>query len=212
MWRGCGTDTTHKYYHLCTYYRPLQVSSQPFSWRLVQWAFPTIWSWVSVNAMRVCAKQHYRFGTVLVCMPWVHILSVVWFVFGFEQTCPALELFEVNGCSGGSYWLRGLRIGHKISEGNGMCGGIIAFRSDVGRMCVRTLSRYFFVDFTRHQRCSEWNWLLWNSRDFLAPIHTRRYWDLDRQGGCENILEGLIGLMTMMERWNRMSYWGGSGA
>ena len=27
----------------------------------------------------------------------------------------------------------------------------------------------------------------------LSDDHTRRYWRLDRQGGCENMLEGLFG-------------------
>ena len=34
----------------------------------------------------------------------------------------------------------------------------------------------------------------------LGGNHTRRYWGLDRQGGCKNIWEGAIGLMTMVER------------
>ena len=35
----------------------------------------------------------------------------------------------------------------------------------------------------------------------LSDDHTRRYWGLDRQGGCENILEGLTGVMTVVEIW-----------
>ena len=34
----------------------------------------------------------------------------------------------------------------------------------------------------------------------LGGDYTRRYWKLDRQGGCENMLEGLIGVMTRVER------------
>ena len=29
---------------------------------------------------------------------------------------------------------------------------------------------------------------------YLGGDHTWRYWGLDRQGGCENILEGLVGV------------------
>ena len=43
-------------------------------------------------------------------------------------------------------------------------------------------------------------WTLFIPASHLGGDHTRRYWDLDRQGGCENILEGLVSLMTMMER------------
>ena len=33
----------------------------------------------------------------------------------------------------------------------------------------------------------------------LSDDHTRRYCELDQQGGCKNILEVLVGVFTMME-------------
>ena len=41
--------------------------------------------------------------------------------------------------------------------------------------------------------------------EHLGVDHKREYWGLDRQGGRKNILEG-VGLMTIMERLNIMSY------
>ena len=49
----------------------------------------------------------------------------------------------------------------------------------------------------------QWMWTVFVPMKHFGGDHTQRYYGLDRQGGCENILEGLVGLlvglMTMME-------------
>ena len=93
-------------------------------------------------------------------------------------------------------------------------GAIITYRSVFIALSIRgagyTFSRnYIFSDtvIAKFPYCGSAvtslilsMWAIFIPASRLGGDYTRRYWKLDRQGGCENMLEGLIGVMTMMER------------